>query len=64
MMEKLDPITIEKCSLQSQELSLLLVFVVFHGFVCSCCLNMQREGLGFPQVPQIVARLLGSGKIT
>lgn len=64
MMEKLDPITVAKCALQSQELSLLLVSVFFHGFVCRCCLNMQREGLCFPRVPQIVAWLLGSGKIT
>lgn len=52
VMEKMDPITVGKCAFQSQDLSLLLVPVAFHGFVCSHCLNIQREGLCTPQVPQ------------
>lgn len=52
MMEKLDPVTVGKRALQSQELSLLIVPACFHDFVCSHCLNMQREGLCIPQAPQ------------
>jgi len=52
MMDKLGHVTVGKCALESQELSLLSAPAVFHGFVCSHCLNMQREGLCIPQVPQ------------
>lgn len=64
MTEKLDPVAVGKCALQSQELSLLLAPVFFHGFVRSHCFNMQRQGLCIPQVSQIAAWLLSSRKIT